>query len=142
VTNSSSPDVAEILAKFVLTKHTSVADFIERADPWFILCFDSEGGDVSVDDVAKVSPSESSHGRDVFTPVPGVGHYAHLTRAGESVSMNGASTRYVFKGPDWTATVHVTEPSTGGDPDAVADPFEISEGARRFAEALEDRLRP
>ena len=132
-------DVSQALTHFVLSQHVPIQEVLEGTDVPFITCFDEDGRDVSVDEVANVSPIENQHGREVFEPVPGVGHYAHLLRAGESVGLNGASVRYVFRAPDWSATVHVTEPSTGGIPDAVADPFHLTEGARRFAEGLATR---
>lgn len=129
-------DAPDILANFVLNQHVPIHDVLEGAEQRFVIFFDEDGREIPFDVVAQASPMERQGEREFFSPEPGLGHYANVRLAGSGASMNGASTRYVFAAPDWSATVHVTEPSTGGDPDAIVEAFDVTEGARRFVMGL------
>lgn len=131
----------DILAKLVISHHVPVRDFaFGSADLTFLTCFDEVGNEVSTDDVSKVSDGGKQGEVDYFTPEPGVGYYAHLFLAGQGGSGHGASTRYQIAGPDWRTTAHVTEPTVGGEPDVVIEPFAMTPGADAFIAGIAEKM--
>jgi hypothetical protein len=134
-------NVNDILAKLVTLHHVPVRDFVfGGADLKFLTCFDEVGNLVSTDDVSEVSDGGKQGDVDSFTPKPGVGYYAHLFLAGQGGSGHGGSTRYQIAGPDWRTTAHVTEPSAGGSPDVVVEPFAMTPGANAFIAGIAAKM--
>lgn len=133
--------VTDILAKLVTSHHEPLRDFaFGNADLRFLTCFDEVGNEVSPDDVSNVSDGGKQGEVQYFTPKPGVSYYAHLIQAGQGASGHGGSTRYQITGPGWQTTAPVTEPSAGGAPDVVVEPFAMTPGANAFIVGIAEKL--
>lgn len=134
-------NAVDVLGRLVLARHVPMRDAVfGGVEQKFIICFDWHGNEVPIDDVVSASPKGILGEVEYYTPTPGTGYYAHLRLAGSGASANGGTTRYEIAGPDWKATAHVTEPSVGGSPDVVVEPFVMTSGAAAFVAEIASKF--
>ena len=102
----SATRALEKLVKLAIRRHTD-------GIPDYIICFDTQGDEVSWADVSAASPKGKQGELETVTPTPGMGYFCDIVLKGLNASAEGERQTFLFRSPNFQQSIEFIQPTQG-----------------------------